>query len=119
PSQQASYIGTIWNIITYQEEAFFLNFGLYATLILYIIIVIILFCGKVYKKHYSNLATMFLLSLLAPLSWYILAKPHSFVHPWIANMLCALPAVLYLYILIGLMVRNTGKVIIEKFKRLR
>ncbi|WMJ89800.1 hypothetical protein [Anaerocolumna sp. MB42-C2] len=46
---------------------------------------------KVYNNKHIAFTLCTIISILAPFSWYILAKPHTFVHEWLCVILWYLP----------------------------
>lgn len=54
------------------------------------------YCSTIHnnRQKYLGLAASFLLSLSAPLSWYVLASAHSYIHVTINYLLWSLPCIL-------------------------
>ncbi len=57
-----------------------------------------------FSKEQKSLLYVTIISSLAPLSWYVLAKAHSYVHTHMNHILWYLPLLLLIFIFIGLTV---------------
>lgn len=85
----------------------FITFGeIISIFILFICIFVLLnFMNKfkaAYDKEQKSLLFVVIISSLAPLSWYILAKGHSYIHTHMNHILWYSPFLLLVFIFIGL-----------------
>jgi len=65
-----------------------------------------------YKSENQNLHALkifTLVSLLSPLSWYILASPHSYIHTHINYLLWSYPCIILIFACIGYVIENYYK----------
>ena len=89
----------------------FITFGdIFLLFIIFIIIYIALsFFIKLnikYKKEQKNLLIVTFISFLAPLSWFVLSKGHSYIHSNINYILLYVPSLLLVFTFISLTIRN-------------
>lgn len=95
-------------------------------LILISIIIFLIYyysCREIDKKIISFIISLFV-ACLAPLSWFILAKPHSVVHEWLCSILWFLPLNIFIlsfdiYLLFNLLlkyIKGNKYLLIKKIK---
>lgn len=74
----------------------------------------------IYKRLNISILTSSWLGILAPLSWYFLAKGHSFIHGHMNHVLWYIPFLLLVFIYIGflfeLVLKHTGSIFLNKYK---
>lgn len=85
----------------------FVTFGEIISLFLFIVLIFIILnlrnqLKSVFNIEQKSLLYVTLISSLAPLSWHILAKAHSYVHTHMNNILWYSPFLLLIFVFIGL-----------------
>lgn len=92
----------------FEENKIFLNWSMSYLIIITIIMMIITLI--VYKKRIEGiiaqrkivaLGVSICVSILGPLSWYVLAKGHSYIHIKINQILWSIPSILLIFSMIG------------------
>lgn len=79
------------------------NMWLVIVLCIIFMIVYVLSCKKIknVNKNWKILTRITAVSMLAPMSWFIMAKPHTYVHNWHCTFLWFMPFVPFVMALVG------------------
>lgn len=95
----ANVFSVIMNLLLYPD--YFISFGFYFIITVFFIIS---YLNKKYiVKDIKVLQKVIVISLVAPLSWFILAKSHSYVHAYLNYILWLIPSGIYIYVFFGML----------------
>lgn len=105
----AYWNGSAFDLQSIFEKFTFITFGeiILSFTIIFLIYFILDFKSMLknkFNREQKSLLYVTIISSLAPLSWYVLAKAHSYVHTHMNHILWYLPFLLLLFIFIGLTV---------------
>lgn len=106
---------SLWEVVMMYLKGDFLNIGgnmyIYFGVLFLIFLVLTLIVSFLQKNnnHIKALAITFGFSVLAPLSWLIIFKQHSFEHPHMDYIVWYIPFILYGYSIVGILVASCFK----------
>lgn len=94
-------IGIVIGKLLFRQD-FLLFLGFYSVIVIFACIYWIAYKKHLLTKQLNQFAILICISFIAPLSWYVLAKPHSYVHVFLNYSLWFLPTGFYIYVFLGI-----------------
>ena len=108
----------VFHIYFFENRPLFLNLRAgHITLLLIILLGLGLFFHKnkyIFTKKFWGLLIITLISILAPCSWLVLAKAHSYIHIHLNYINFSMPYIIFVFALLGYFLDNLSKYLFYK-----